>query len=113
MLEVVLSGAGFHGMLQEGISGVRHTAGKTAVHSSLEDRTGRVDHRGGSLTSLHACSLVSGVPDARARPDACDELIENGGLPMALAARSPPSSCVRYTGERDRGFTSPHYWGKP
>ena len=45
--------------LQEGISGVRHTAGKTAVHSSLEDRTGRVDHRGGSLTSLHACSLVS------------------------------------------------------
>ena len=35
---------------------VSQAAGKTAVHSRL-----------------HACSLVSGVPDVRARPDACDE----------------------------------------
>ena len=32
---------------------------------------------------------------------------------MALAARSPPISCVRYTGKRDRGFTSPGLWETP
>ena len=70
--------------LQEGILGctphrslepppVSHAAGKTAVHSRL-----------------HACSLVSGVPGARARPDACDELTIEWRTP-AGACRAEPS----------------------
>ena len=46
---------------------------EVAVVAMMQLRRDAQAKRPRSLTSLHACSLVSGVPDARARPDACDE----------------------------------------
>ena len=69
---------------------------KTAVHSSwldvIEDRTvtHRIGHSRGSLkpACMHAAWYLGRQMCARI-PDACDELTKNGGLLLALAARSP------------------------
>ena len=75
---------------------VSHAAGKTAVHSRL-----------------HACSLVSGVPDARARPDVSDELTRYRmqGSSLRLPRGALSLSCVRYTGKRDCGISGHHITG--
>ena len=85
--------------MQEELNGVPHTetevppppvsraAGKTAVHSRL-----------------HACSLVSGVPGARARPDACDELTIECRTPYGACRAERSLVMCPIHGEKGSGF---------